>query len=88
MGIVKAWSATCLLHDADGMRCNKSLNMGTEFTDEQARRRIKEWCLQGAMIPDEYGMRKRHMDIQPREFSDEQLRSEADLNEEAHALLV
>ena len=88
LGIVKSWSATCGLHKAEGLRCNKTFNMGTEFTDEQARRRIKEWCLRGAIIPNEHGGRKTHMDIKPRTFLDAQVRSEADLNAAAHALLV
>ena len=68
-GVFKAWSVTCNLHKADGQRCNKSLSMGSGFTSEEARRRIKEWCVRGLTIPDTPGGKAAHMDKNPRFFA-------------------
>ena len=37
-GEFKAVIVTCNLHRADGQRCNKSLNLGAHFTEEEATR--------------------------------------------------
>ena len=52
-GVFKAVTVTCNLHRADGQRCNKSLSLGTHFTEEEATRRIKEWCVAGMALKDE-----------------------------------
>ena len=79
-GVFKCWSVTCRLHQADGERCNKSLSLGTEYSSEEARRRIKEWCLRGCPIPDLPGGKRRHMDECPRTFDPATIRSEAELD--------
>ena len=66
LGVVKAWSVTCKLHAVDGDRCNKSLNMGEVFTSDEARCRIKEWCLRGLMS----GSKAAHMAINPHLFTE------------------
>ena len=67
-GVITAWSATCRRHQSDGHRCNTSLTFGEVFSEDEAKRRIKRWCLQGLEIPDEAGGRDRHMKINPRRF--------------------
>ena len=61
-GELKAITVTCNLHWADGQRCNKSLSVGIHFTEEEATRRIKEWCVAGMALADERGARQNHMD--------------------------
>ena len=61
-GEFKAVTVTCNLHRADGQRCNKSLSLGTHFTEEEATRRIKEWCVRGMALNDVPGARRKHMD--------------------------
>ena len=58
---------TCLVHKL-GERCNKSLTLGTEFTESQAVCRIKEWCMRGGGIPDSPNAREAHMSMNPRRF--------------------
>ena len=58
----RAVTVTCNLHRADGQRCNKSLSLGSHFTEEEATRRIKEWCVAGMDLDDEAGARQIHMD--------------------------
>ncbi len=65
-GVLKAWSARCFLH---GGNCNKSLNMGHQFTQEEAKRRIQEWCIRGLDIPEGLNARTDLMDMKPRFFS-------------------
>ena len=72
-------TVTCLLHRADGERCNKSFTPGTEWSEAEATARIKEWCARGLDIPDVAGGKKRHMDINPRRFRPEEVRGEAEL---------
>ena len=79
-GLIKAWSARCNIHKHDGERCNKRLNMGEVFTSDEARRRIKEWCMRGVAIPDGPGGRAEHMRIQPRNFAPGEVRTEAALD--------
>ncbi len=43
-GTLKAFSATCRLHTADGSRCNANLTLGEHLTLRDAERRIKEWA--------------------------------------------
>ena len=61
-GVFKAVTVTCNLHWADGHRCNKSLSLGHHFSEEEATRRIKEWCVAGMDLNDEAGARQTHMD--------------------------
>ena len=61
-GVFKAVTVTCNLHRVDGQRCNKSLSLGTHFTEEEATRRIKEWCVAGMALKDEAGAMQTHMD--------------------------
>lgn len=65
-GAFKAWSATCNVHTQGGGRCNKNLNLGTAFSDAEAKCRVKEWCLRGIAIADEPGGREIHMSDNPR----------------------
>ena len=61
-GELKAITVTCHLHRADGQRCNKSLTLGSHFTEAEATLRIKEWCVAGMVLADEPGARQAHMD--------------------------
>ena len=65
---------TCLLHKADGERCNKSLTLGDVFSEAEATHRIKEWCARGLLIPDRVGSKMEHMDHKPREFRAAEIR--------------
>lgn len=67
-GTMIAWSCRCLLHTADGGTCNKTLNMGTVFTPQEAKRRIQQWCVDGLAMPDEAGGRATHMQLNPRAY--------------------
>ena len=42
-----------LLHPQYSGPSNKSLSLGTHFTEEEATRRIKEWCVAGMALKDE-----------------------------------
>ena len=82
-GEFKAVTVTCNLHRADGQRCNKSLSLGTHFTEEEATRRIKEWCVAGMALNDEPGARRNHMDptfCNVRAMPLSEVRSEAELD--------
>ena len=72
-------TVTCLVHQADNQRCNKSFTPGSEFTEAEATLRIKEWCARGLDIPDEPGGKASHMDAKLREWTAAEIRSEADL---------
>ena len=54
-GELAAITVTCNVHRADGRRCNKHLSLGVHFSEEEATRRIMEWCIRGLEIPDEPG---------------------------------
>ena len=82
-GEFKAVTVTCNLHRADGQRCNKSLSLGTHFTEEEATRRIKEWCVAGMDLNDEAGARQTQMDpmfCNLRAMSLSELRSDEELD--------
>jgi hypothetical protein len=61
-GALKAITVTCNLHRRGGGRCNKSLSLGTHFSEEEAMRRVKAWCVAGLTLPDEDWARQHHMD--------------------------
>jgi hypothetical protein len=86
-GELQAVTVTCLLHSSDNARCNKNLNLGSIFSEEEATRRIKEWCVRGLDIPAADGARELHMHGKgrPRFYSDAELRSQADLEALGHA---
>ena len=65
---------TCLLHQADGERCNKSLTLGQVFSEAEATHRIKEWCARGYLIADVVGGKSDHMRHNPREFRAAEIR--------------
>ncbi len=67
-GQFRAWTVTCRLHTADSQRCNKSLSIGSMPQDE-AKRRIQEWCLKGVEVPDDPGGRFVHMAFEPRDLT-------------------
>jgi hypothetical protein len=75
-GVLKAWSARCLLH---GGNCNKTLNMGDQFTPEEAKRRIQEWCIRGLGVPVRFNSRTEHMGMLPRLFRSAEVRSTEEL---------
>jgi hypothetical protein len=81
-GELHAVTVTCLLHGSENARCNKNLNMGSTFSEAEATRRIKEWCIRGLDIPAADGAREIHMygRGKPRAYSDAELRSEAELD--------
>ena len=56
-----AVSATCLLHQAEGLRCNKWCQLSGTIDRDEAERRIKEWCVRGYAVPDGVGARNEHM---------------------------
>ena len=64
---IKAWTATCLIHTADGQRCNKSLTCAT-LSPAVARRRIIKWCIGGGSIPNIIGGKAKHMEDDPRKY--------------------
>ena len=77
-GVLKAITVTCNLHRHDGMRCNKSLSLGVHFSEEEATRRIKAWCVAGLTLRDDDGSRQLHMDpsfFNPRTVPESELRS-------------
>jgi len=80
-GELQAVTVTCLLHGSENARCNTNLTLGSIFSEEEATRRIKEWCVRGLDIPAADGARDLHMHGRgrPRFYSDAELRSEADL---------
>ncbi|MCP4244392.1 MAG: hypothetical protein GY772_27925 [bacterium] len=79
-GVLSAWSARCYLH---GDHCNKTLNMGSTFTPEQAKHRLMEWCIRGLQFPDEPGARAAHMRSNPRLYAEDELRPLPQLIQEA-----
>jgi hypothetical protein len=78
-GTLEAITVTCLVH-SQGERCNKSLTLGPDLTEQDAVARIKEWCIRGLQIPDSVGARTTHMAIHPRRFKDSEVRSEQALD--------
>ena len=80
-GGLQAVTVTCLLHTSENARCNTNLNFGFIFSEADATRRIKEWCVRGLDIPAADGAREIHMSGRgrPRLYSDAELRSEAEL---------
>ena len=81
-GELKAITVTCNRHRVDGERCNKSLSLGSHFTEEEATLRTKEWCVAGMALADEAGARQVHMDPQffnPRTMPVGDLRSDEEL---------
>ena len=68
-----------MLHTADGGICNKSLNMGTVFTPQEAKRRIQQWCVDGLALPDQAGARGKHMQLNPRAYAASALLPEKEL---------
>ena len=83
----QAVTVTCLLHTADGERCNKSFNVSAEWSEAQATARIKEWCARGVQIPNVPGGKEQHMDLKPRHFRTEEVRGEVELAEVVGGLL-
>ena len=64
-------------------RCNKSFSLRTHFTEEEATRRIIQWCVAGMAFTDDEGARQTHMDpafFNPRTLPAEELRSVDELN--------
>ncbi len=56
--------------------------MGDECSPEEAKRRIKQWRLDGIPIdPDDEGVRKRHMGENPRGYSPAELLTDAEMEE-------
>ena len=60
---MKSITVTCNVHRHGGMRCNKSLSLGAHFSEEEAVRRIKAWCVAGLSLPDADDARQLHMDL-------------------------
>lgn len=81
-----AWSARCFLHTDGPSVCNKSFNLGTDYSEEEARHRIMQWCVAGGDILDEPGGRARHMAVNPRLFAPHDLLPVATLLERAGAM--
>ena len=82
-GGTKAITVTCNLHREDGARCNKSLSLGCHFTEEEATKRIKEWCVRGMALADVAGAKQAHMDPRffcPRTAPASELRSDEALD--------
>lgn len=77
--VLEAITVTCLAH-TKGDRCNKSLTLGSDFTEQQAVSRIKEWCIRGLQFADIPGSRADHMSLNPRKFPECEVRSEQALD--------
>ena len=54
------WSASCNLH-RQGSRCNKNITYVNFCSADEARHRIKYWCIKGFEIRDEPEARTQHM---------------------------
>ena len=58
------------------------------MTADEARRRIKKWCLAGLDIPDEAGAKELNMNENPRWYLEEDVLPEAEYDQElAHMTL-
>ena len=82
-GSLSAVTVTCNLHVRDGRRCNKSLTLGACFSEDEARWRIKAWCVAGLDLPDGDGARQTHMDptfFNPRAVDVADLKSQEELD--------
>ena len=82
-GILTAITVTCNVHRHDGNRCNKSLSLGVHFTEAEAMRRIKAWCVAGLAIEDCEGARTWHMAPEffcPRTVPESELKSMVELD--------
>ena len=82
-GAVQKYSARCKLHSGS---CNKTLTLGEVFSEDDARHRLKQWCIRGFSIPDDQeGTGKLlHMGKDPRFFPVSDL-TEADLDRQLEA---
>ena len=77
-GSLKAITVTCHLHVHSGVRCNKSLTLGACFSEADAFRRVKAWCIAGLSVPEGDDARQMHMDpafFNPRTVATEELQS-------------
>ncbi len=83
-GTLESVTVTCLCHHTEGLRCNKSVTLGTRYTEEAATLRIKEWCIRGLDIPDGVGARAQHMRMRPH-WADADIRTGAELDASAGA---
>ena len=84
-GELQSVTVTCLLHAAEGQRCNKNLNLGSIFAEAGCTQRIQEWCIRGLSIADGDGARAEHMASNPRRYSVDEVRSSAELEALANA---
>ena len=87
-GCLSAITAACNLHVHSGKRCNKSLTLGACFSEQDAMRRIKAWCVAGLSLPDGDDARQLHMDpafYNPRTVATEELQSLEELDELVNA---
>ena len=80
-----AWTVTCNFHKLDG-RCNQNLSFSEVGSADEARQRLKEWCLRGLLIPDEAGAKKAHMDSKAKMYPLSGVRSEEELDRIANTI--
>ena len=80
-----AWTVTCNFHRLGG-RCNQNLSFSEVGSADEARQRLKEWCLRGLLIPDEAGAKKAHMDSKAKMYPLSGVRSEEELDRIANTI--
>ena len=80
-----AWTVTCNFHKLEG-RCNQNLSFREVGSADEARQRLKEWCLRGLRIPDEAGAKKAHMDSKAKMYPLSGVRSEEELDRIANTI--
>ena len=90
-GEFTSWSCVCFLHTKDANKCTKTLKFGKwrhyNFTPDQAKHRIMQWCLNGVGIPNAVGAKLEHHNTpDPRQLSEDELRSVEQLTREAQSL--
>ena len=68
-GRLLAWTIKCNLHKAGG-KCTSSLNVGPGLSSDEAKRRIKYWCVRGQGIADDASGTFLHMRDKPRRYSE------------------
>ena len=80
-----AWTVTCNFHRLGG-RCNQNMSFSEVGSPDEARRRLKEWCLRGMLIPDAPGAKAEHMQDKSKKYPLSEVRSEEALDQIANCI--
>ena len=78
-----AWTATCHFHRHDG-RCNQWITFTEVGSRDEAKRRLKEWCIRGMLIPDAPGAKAIHMKDKSKKYPISHVRSDEALDQIAN----